>query len=77
MGEARGLEYEEMEKILARSVAVMLAASGALPGHDDLGAELACVTAAEARGYFLPDEEELKSKPWRRIRWSGRWWRCC
>lgn len=37
----------------------MLAASGALPGHDDLGSELACVAAAEARGYFLPDEEEL------------------
>lgn len=48
-----------MERILARSVAVMLAASGALPGHDDLGAELACVDAADARGYFLPDEEEL------------------
>lgn len=45
MGEARGLEYEEMEKILVRSVAVMLAAAGALPGHDDLGAELACMAA--------------------------------
>jgi hypothetical protein len=56
MGEARGLEHEETEKILARSVAVMLAASGALPGHDDLAAELACVEAADARGYFLPDK---------------------
>ncbi len=37
----------------------MLAASGALPGHDDLGTELVCVEAADARGYFLPDEEEL------------------
>jgi len=37
----------------------MLAASGALPAHEELAAELACVAAASERGYFLPDEDEF------------------
>lgn len=37
----------------------MLAASGALPAHEDLAAALACVEAASGRGYFLPDEDEF------------------
>jgi hypothetical protein len=53
------LEQEETNRVLARSTAAMLAASRALPRHGDLHAELACVEAASARGYFLPDEDEL------------------
>lgn len=48
-----------MNRVLARSAAAMLAASRALPRHEELGAELARVEAASGRGYFLPDEEEL------------------
>jgi hypothetical protein len=48
-----------MDRMLARSAAVMLAASGALPTHDDLAAELESVAAAASRGYFLPDEDEF------------------
>jgi hypothetical protein len=53
------VEQEEMNRVLSRSVEAMLAASCALPRRGDLGAELECVEAAAARGYFLPDEEEL------------------
>lgn len=48
-----------MNRVLGRSAAAMLAASRALPRHGDLDAERACVEAASARGYFLPDEDEL------------------
>lgn len=48
-----------MDRVLARSVASLLAASGAVPTHEDLAAELECVEAASARGYFLPDEDEF------------------
>ena len=48
-----------METILARGVAAVLAAAAAMPARGDLAAELECVEAASARGYFLPDEEEF------------------
>ena len=48
-----------METIVARGVAAVLAAASALPARGDLTAEADCVDAASARGYFLPDEEEL------------------
>ncbi len=48
-----------MNRVLARSAAAMLAASRALPRHEDLNAELDRVEVASGRGYFLPDEEEL------------------
>lgn len=53
------LEREEMNRVLARSVAAMLAAARAMPHHEDLDAELQRVEAASSRGYFLPDEEEM------------------
>lgn len=53
------MKDEETERVLVRSIAALLAASGALPGHGDLAAELECVEAASGRGYFLPDEEEF------------------
>ncbi len=37
----------------------MLAASNALPTHEDLGAAHQCLEAANRRGYFLPDEDEF------------------
>ena len=43
---------------LDRGSATVLAVAGALPAREDLTDELACVAAASARGYFLPDEEE-------------------
>lgn len=48
-----------MDGVLDRSVAALLAAAAAVPRHDDLTAELAHVEAAAARGYFLPDEDEV------------------
>jgi hypothetical protein len=53
------LEREEMETILARGAAAVLAAAAAMPARGDLAAELECVEAASTRGYFLPDEEEF------------------
>jgi hypothetical protein len=53
------LKGEEMETILARGAAAVLAAAAAMPARGDLAAELECVEAASARGYFLPDEEEF------------------
>lgn len=50
---------EGMKSVLADCAATVLAAAAALPDRDDLSAELGFVEAAAARGYFLPDEEEL------------------
>lgn len=46
-------------QVLGRSIAALLSAAAALPRRNLLGAELDCVNAAAARGYFLPDEEEM------------------
>ena len=46
-------------QVLGRSIAALLSASAALPRRELLGAELDPVNQAAARGYFLPDEEEL------------------
>ncbi len=48
-----------MESVLGRGTAAVLAAAAAMPERGDLAAELERVEAAAARGYFLPDEEEL------------------
>lgn len=48
-----------MDRVVARSAAVLLAASGSLPAEDEIAAEVECVAAASGRGYFLPDEEEF------------------
>ncbi|OYV07621.1 MAG: hypothetical protein CFE26_00060 [Verrucomicrobiales bacterium VVV1] len=43
---------------IARSVSAVLAAARAMPVAEDLGPELQQIEMAEARGYFLPDEDE-------------------
>ena len=48
-----------MEMILEAGAAAVCAAAGSMPERADLTAESECGAAAEARGYFLPDEEEL------------------
>jgi len=44
---------------VGQGIATLLAVAAALPERADLTTELACVEAALARGYFLPDEDEL------------------
>jgi hypothetical protein len=44
---------------MARAVAAVMAAASALPDIEALAQDLERVDAACARGYFLPDEEEL------------------
>ena len=46
-------------RIITRGVSAVLAVAGALPDETALRVELASVAAALARGYFLPDEDEL------------------
>ena len=46
-------------QVLGRSIAALLSASASLPRRELLAAELERVDQAAARGYFLPDEEEL------------------
>ncbi|MCU0748667.1 MAG: hypothetical protein MUF13_03880 [Akkermansiaceae bacterium] len=53
------MEKHETVCWLERGVAAVLAAAHAMPVREELGRELQCVEAAQARGYFLPDEEEL------------------
>lgn len=53
------MEHEGIETILESGAAAVCAAAGAMPGRDGLTAESECAAAASARGYFLPDEEEL------------------
>jgi hypothetical protein len=48
-----------MEMMIEAGAAAVCAAAGSMPGMPDLTAEAECLAAAEARGYFLPDEEEL------------------
>lgn len=45
--------------LLARNVPALLACEAALPSFDALVEEQRCAEAAEARGYFHPDEEQL------------------
>ena len=54
-----------MSSTLARGVSAVVAAADAMPDEADLEHELACISAASARGYFLPDEEE-----WIRLRYA-------
>jgi len=49
----------ETGSLLFEGVATVISAAAALPERDGLGGELAVVDAANGRGYFLPDEEEL------------------
>ncbi|MCP5532990.1 MAG: hypothetical protein H7A48_07445 [Akkermansiaceae bacterium] len=44
---------------IERDAAAVGAAARTVPGHEDLALELAALDAACARGYFLPDEDEL------------------
>lgn len=48
-----------IDQLLAHCVPALLACETALPTHDSLAREHAHLDAAEARGYFHPDEEEL------------------
>jgi hypothetical protein len=48
-----------IENWLERGAAAVLAAAHAMPARGDLEVELEALEAAQARGYFLPDEEEL------------------
>lgn len=41
-----------------KHVSIIMASAAALPRRDDLGAYIEDVQKAEARGYFLPDEDE-------------------
>ncbi len=50
-------EDAAIETIVARGVAAVLAAAAAVPVAEDLALELGCAERAEARGYFLPDED--------------------
>lgn len=50
---------EESDDRISRGVATVLAAAQSLPQERDLQAELAVIDAACARGYFLPDEDDL------------------
>jgi len=53
------LERKTLDGGIARNVAAVLSASASLPAMAGLSHELTCVEAASARGYFLPDEEEV------------------
>jgi len=44
--------------VLERGVSAVLAAARAVPGPEDLDAELSAAESAAARGYFLPDEDD-------------------
>jgi hypothetical protein len=44
---------------IGRNVSAIVSASASLPAAAGLSLELDCVEAASARGYFLPDEEEI------------------
>lgn len=46
------------ESLLSGSARALLAVEPILPRHADLAVELADTRAAEARGYFLPDEDQ-------------------
>jgi hypothetical protein len=48
-----------IENWLERGAAAVLAAAHAMPARGDLVEELEALEAAQARGYFLPDEEVL------------------
>jgi hypothetical protein len=54
-----------LDDCLEQGSAAVLAVAAALPSREDLTHELACVAAAAARGYFLPDEEELVRRRYR------------
>ena len=49
----------DIDQLLAHCVPALLACETALPTYDSLAREHAHLDAAEARGYFHPDEEEL------------------
>jgi hypothetical protein len=49
----------DVESIVARGAAAVLAAAGAVPDAGALAEELAFADAASDRGYFLPDEDAL------------------
>jgi len=49
----------EIHRELSRCVPALLACQAALPLHDELQLEHDFIEAANQRGYFLPDEEEL------------------
>lgn len=59
IGDNSGNGSRAMETMIVREAAAVLAAADSLPDADDLTTELAVIDAAGARGYFLPDEEEL------------------
>jgi len=50
---------EEMGLEVVRAAEAVMAAAGAVPDFQTLGRDLAIADAACARGYFLPDEEEM------------------
>ena len=43
---------------VAHRVAAVMAAARAMPDADTIGPELVQIEMAQARGYFLPDEDE-------------------
>ena len=51
-------EVEQENEAVADSVAVLLAAANALPTKESISCQLESAVAAQARGYFLPDEDE-------------------
>jgi hypothetical protein len=54
------LEAEsEIDSVVTRGAAAILAAADVLPAVERLADELECVESACERGYFFPDEEEL------------------
>ena len=57
---------EETRLELVRAVAAVMAAADALPGIEALAQDLEGADAACARGYFLPDEEELIRRQYHR-----------
>lgn len=50
---------QQTRHLLARNVPALLACEAALPSFDALLEEQRCAEAAEARGHFHPDEEQL------------------
>ncbi len=51
-------EPDRMGEILRRGVPAILAAEAALPLRHELAAEVVILEATQARGYFLPDEDD-------------------
>lgn len=54
----KGIKKVQPHHTFVKHVSTLLASAAALPRHEDLGAYMEDISRAEARGYFLPDEDE-------------------